>query len=258
MDVIEAIVGRRSCRDYSDKPVEFDKITACLEAGHYAPSAGNLQAWKFIIVTDKGTRSAIADHCMEQYWMAKAPVHIVVVANEERVELKYGLRGKRLYAVQGCAAAMENIMLTAHALGLGSCWVGAFEEEFLNSTLGIPDFARAQAIITLGYPGYEKPVQKDLTSLQSIVYFEAYGNRLSTPHLVLRDFSVEWERQFENAKEKASPYIKESVNKIKEGLLKMKSQIEEQKNKKKTKPEETENESTKEEPYNIGSDTENI
>ncbi len=197
--------------------------------------------------------------------MAKAPVHIIVVANEERTELKYGLRGKRLYSIQGCAAAIENILLTANALGLGACWVGAFEEEFLSSTLGIPDFARAQAIITLGYPGFEKPMKKELTSLQSIVYFESYGSRLATPHLVLRDFSVEWERQFENAKEKAAPYIRDSVNKIKQGLVKMKTQIEEQKKKRTPQekppeddPEEETEEDENKEPYSIGSDTEQI
>lgn len=259
MDVIQAIVGRRSCRDYSNKPVEFDKLTACLEAAHYAPSAGNLQAWKFVIVTDKDTRHAIADHCMEQFWMAKAPIHVVVVANEERVELKYGLRGKRLYAVQGCAAAMENFMLTAHALGLGTCWVGAFEEEFINSTLGIPDFVRPQAIITIGYPGYEKPMKKTLTSMQSLVYFESYGNRLKTPHLVLRDFSVEWERQMENIKEKSTPYIKDSVKKIKEGLINMKTQMEEQKNRKKKKNEVDEEYDKREEARgDVGSDSEDL
>ena len=86
MDVLEAIKNRRSCRSYLQKAVEFDKITAIIEAGHYAPSAGNLQDWKFVIVTDKGLRESIAEHCLEQFWMAHAPAYIVVCSNEERTE----------------------------------------------------------------------------------------------------------------------------------------------------------------------------
>ena len=224
MDVLWAIKNRRSCRAYLQKPVEFDKVTAICEAGHYAPSAGNLQDWKFIIVTDTGLRSSIAEHCMEQYWMAQAPVHIVICSDEERTEMRYGLRGKRLYSIQSCAAAGENMMLAAEALGLGSCWIGAFDEEFLSRSLGVPDTARPQAIITLGYPA-EKPEKKDLTSLQSIVYFNGFGARLEKPHLVLRDYSVEWEQQAQ----KATPLLKEGISRIRKGVEQLKRQVEEEK-----------------------------
>ena len=164
MDVLHAIKTRRSCRSYLQKAVVLDKKTAVIEAGHYSPSAGNFQDWKFIIVTEAGLRSAIAEHCMEQYWMATAPAYIVVCSNEERTEMRYGLRGKRLYSVQSNAAAMENMLLAAHSLGLGSCWVGAFDEEFLTRNLGIPETARPQGIITIGYPA-EKPDKKELDEM---------------------------------------------------------------------------------------------
>ncbi|MBD3209039.1 nitroreductase family protein [Candidatus Woesearchaeota archaeon] len=223
MDVLWAIKNRRSCRSYLQKPVEFDKITAIIEAGHYAPSAGNLQDWNFIIVTEADIRKAISEHCMEQYWMAQAPAMIVVCSNEERTEQRYGLRGKRLYSIQSCAAAMENMLLAAEALGLGTCWVGAFDEEFVTQSLNIPETARPQAIVTLGYKG-EEPEPKDLTSLQSLVYFNAYGNRLKKPHLVLKDFSVEWEQQAK----KAAPVFKEGLAKIKAGVQQLKEQVKEQ------------------------------
>ena len=224
MDALWALKSRRSCRSYLQKPVEFDKITAILEAGHYAPSAGNLQDWKFIIVTKKGLRESIAEHCMEQYWMAQAPVMIVVCSNEERTEMHYGLRGKRLYSIQSNAAAIENMLLAAQALGLGSCWVGAFEEEHLTSSLGIPETARPQAVITLGYPA-EKPEGKDLANLDSIVYFNGFGSRLEKPHLVLRDYSVEWEEKAQEAK----PQVDEGLKRIKEGVKRLKKQVEDRK-----------------------------
>ena len=226
MDVLSAIVNRRSCRSYLQRPVEFDKITALCEAGHYAPSAGNLQDWKFIVVTDASTRQVIAEHCMEQYWMAQAPVYIVVCSFEERTEQRYGLRGKRLYSIQSTAAATENILLAAEALGLGACWVGAFDEEFITETLGIPSSARPQAIITIGYKG-EKPEPKELQSMQNLFYFNSYGNRLKKAHLVIKDFSVEWEQQAQ----KVRPKLQEGLSKIKEGVKKLKERVDEQKRK---------------------------
>ena len=227
MDVLWALKSRRSCRSYLQQPVEFDKITAILEAGHYAPSAGNLQDWKFILITDKGLRSAIADHCMEQFWMAEAPVHIIVCSNEERTEMRYGLRGKRLYSIQSNAAAIENMLLAAHALGLGACWVGAFDEDYLTRTLDIPETARPQAIITVGYAN-EKPEKKNLTALDSIVYFNGFGARLSKPHLVLRDYSVEWESKAQ----KVAPSLKEGLARIKQGVKDLKEQVEQERKKK--------------------------
>jgi len=226
MDALWALKSRRSCRSFLQKPVEFEKLTAIMEAGHYAPSAGNLQDWKFILVTDKGLRDEIAAHCMEQYWMAHAPVMIVVCSNLERTEAHYGLRGKRLYSIQSCAAAIENMLLAAHALGLGACWVGAFDEEFISSLLGIPESARPQAIIPIGYPA-EDPPEKELTSLQSIVYFNKYGNRLAKVHLVLKDYSVEWEQQAEKVK----PLLHKGLERLKEGAKKLKEQLDEQKKK---------------------------
>lgn len=227
MDVLWALKSRRSCRSYLQQPVEFDKITAIIEAGHYAPSAGNLQDWKFVLITDKGLRSAIAEHCMEQYWMAQAPVHIVVCSNEERTEQRYGLRGKRLYSIQSNAAAIENMLLAAHALGLGACWIGAFDEDYLTRTLDIPETARPQAIITIGYAA-EKPGKKDLTGLDSIVYFNGFGARLEHPHLVLRDYSVEWEQKAQ----KVTPSLKEGLARIKQGVKELKEQVEQERKKK--------------------------
>ncbi len=120
MEVMDAIRTLYSCRKYLDLPVEMDKIGIVLEAGRLSQSAGNIQNWRFILVRDSGARRAIADACIHQDWMSEAPVHIVVCAELKRITDFYGVRGERLYAVQNCAVALENMMLAAHSLGLGS------------------------------------------------------------------------------------------------------------------------------------------
>ena len=113
MDVFEAIRTRRSIRKYKDKPVPWDNIVTIMQAGKYAPSAGNLQNWKFIYVKTDDKRSAIAKACLGQEWMEIAPVFIVVVAEPEKAERHYGTRGARLYTTQACAAAIQNMLLIA-------------------------------------------------------------------------------------------------------------------------------------------------
>jgi len=194
MDTLEAIDNRRSIRKYFDKPVEFEKITTILDAARKAPSAGNLQTWRFIVVSDKSLITQIAGYCIEQYWIQTAPLVIVVCTVPEKQEMYYGLRGKRLYAVQDCAAAIENLMLAATELGLGSCWVGAFEEDKVRSMLEIPVDVRPQAIITIGYSD-ETPEARSLSPIETIVYFNRYGMRIEKLHIVLRDYAVEWQHQ---------------------------------------------------------------
>lgn len=224
MDVLKAIKTRWSCRNYLQKPVEFDKLTVILEAGRFSPSAGNLQDWKFVLITDFGLRKGIAQHCMEQYWMESAPAMIVVCSDHAKTESHYGLRGKRLYSVQSSAAAVENMLLAAVGLGLGACWVGAFDEEFISSKLNLPDDVRPQAIITVGYPADKLPIEKDRTSLQSLMSFNSYGNRVDKVHLVLDDYSVEWEKQAEKLK----PDFKKGVSKLKSHVNKLKDKLKEQ------------------------------
>ena len=94
MEVLEAIKSRRSIRKYLDKPVEWELIANILDAGRYAPCAGNLQNWKFVAVTDEGRKKSIAEACLRQLWMEQAPVHIVIFAEVEKFERYYGKQGK--------------------------------------------------------------------------------------------------------------------------------------------------------------------
>ena len=173
MDVLEVIYTRRSIRRYRDIPVEWDKVGKILEAGRAAPSAGNLQGWKFVVITDPVKIKLLAEAALQQYWMASAKVHIIVVAQFEKARRFYGVRGERLYAIQDCAAACQNMLLAAHYLGLGACWIGAFDEDGVKRTVGIPEEARPQAIITIGYPDEEPPVPTKY-KLEQVVMVERW------------------------------------------------------------------------------------
>ncbi len=216
MDLFTAIKKRHSTRKYTDKDVDMHDLAVLLEAARHAPSSGNLQPWRFIVVKDKHKREALAQACQKQYWMAKAPIHIVVCAETEKVVQLYGIRGDRLYAVQNCAAAIENMLLSATALGLSSCWVGYFDEEEMRDLLGIPKRARPQAIITIGYEEYEETVEK--VPLYNNVFFEGYGRRIENISKDLfGDWSDVWQQHINKAKEKAEkqkPKIQEHIKKL--------------------------------------------
>lgn len=216
METLDAINQRRSIRKYLDRPVEFEKITTIIDAARKAPSAGNLQDWSFIIVTDKELIKQVSTYALEQYWIQTAPVLIVVCGLPEKHELYYGLRGKRLYNVQDCAAAIQNILLAATDLGLGSCWIGAFEEDKIKVLFAIPPDVRPQAIITLGYSD-DTPEERSLIPIENITFFNRYGMKIERLHIVLRDYSVEWQKQGRKFKEK----IQKAKNKVSEKIKKI-------------------------------------
>jgi len=177
METLEAITLRRSIRRYQDTPVEFEKVGNILNAARLAPSAGNVQDWRFILVTKEDVRKKIAEACVKQYWMQDAPVHIVVVGQPKKVATFYGEKGEKIYCMHGCAAAAENMLIAATAQGLGSCWVGAFEEGMLRKALNIPADVSPQAVITIGYAA-EKPRMPQKFKMENITFIEAYGNRI--------------------------------------------------------------------------------
>jgi len=173
MDLFEAIKGRRSIRRFLKKDVPEEHLNKILEAAIWAPSAGNLQPWEFIVIRDERTKREVARAALGQMWIADAPVVIVVCANEPRSARYYGERGRRLYCIQDTAAATQNMLLAAHALGYGTCWVGAFLENEVKKVLEIPDHVRPVAIIPIGVPG-EKPSPRPRIPLDEVVHYEKY------------------------------------------------------------------------------------
>lgn len=207
MDVFESIVSRQSVRTYDKKNVPNELIGQLLEAAVHAPSAGNMQPWKFIVVKDKNTKKELSIAALMQRHVEEAPVVIVVCANLEKSSDRYGERGKNLYCIQDTAAAIENMLLVATSLGLGACWNGAFEENKVKSILSIPDKFMPVALITLGFPlPYAKPTKTMRVPFENVTYSEKYGKNL------------EWiEEKTEEWRFKIRP-LEEHIKKLKEKI----------------------------------------
>jgi|TARA_Y100000031_G_C8162653_1_gene357786 SagB-type dehydrogenase family enzyme len=219
MDVFDAIRGRRSIRKYKDKQVPWDNMVTILQSGKYAPSAGNLQNWKFIVVKNDAKRKAVAKACLQQEWMEEAPVFVVVVAEPLKAERYYGTRGARLYTIQGCAAAMENMLLAAHSLGLGSCWVGAFDEDEIWRILGLPEDASVQGVITIGYAD-ENPEPPVKHRIEHIMFFDKWWGRLELPKNYLGWWSLYNKRMVDEGKKLGKKIHKKVKEKVKKKLKK--------------------------------------
>jgi len=173
MDILNLIKSRRSIRSFKPDPIPKEDLMKVLEAARWAPSAGNCQPWDFIVVTRDDLKRRLAIAALGQFWITEAPVIIVVCANIPRTAWRYGERGRSLYVIQDTAAATQNILLTAHALGYGTCWVGAFDEEEVKRALNIPRDVRPVAIIPLGKPN-EKPIAPPRIPLEEIIHWETY------------------------------------------------------------------------------------
>ena len=160
---------RYSCRKFLDTPVPPDFLESILEAARWAPSGGNRQPWRFLLVRNAAVRKALALAAHGQEFVADAPAVIAVCALPETSAKKYGERGRSLYCIQDTAAAVQNILLEATRLGLGSCWVGAFQESAAAQALGLPSGERPVALIPLGYPGEPMPQERQRLPLDATV-----------------------------------------------------------------------------------------
>lgn len=153
MDFWQVIQNRHSTRAFDpDVEVSPETVERLLKAAIRAPSAGNRQPWHFYVVRDPAVRGALAGAAYGQSFIAQAPLAIVVCALPEQSAERYRQRGRELYCLQDTAAAIEHILLAAVALGLGACWVGAFDEEEAARALDLPRQHRPVAILPVGKP----------------------------------------------------------------------------------------------------------
>jgi len=153
-DVFEAIKTRRSVRAFVQEEIPEAQVARIVTAGLQAPTAGNVQPWFFYVIRDGYLRKKLAESALQQSFIAQAPVVIIVCADLERARAGYGRRGEQLYCIQDTAAATQNMLLAAHALGLGACWVGAFSEELVADLLDLPSFHRPVAVVPVGRPAH--------------------------------------------------------------------------------------------------------
>ncbi|HIE23642.1 MAG TPA: nitroreductase family protein [Candidatus Korarchaeota archaeon] len=173
MDVMEAILGRRSIRRFQPDPVPEEDLRRILEAATWAPSAGNRQSWEFVVVKDPNRKRDIARAALGQWFIAEAPVVVVVCANMDRSASRYGDRGRKLYCIQDTAAAIQNMLLVAYSMGYGTCWVGAFDEGSVAKIINAPSGVRPVAIIPIGKPA-ESPGPRSRIPLEKVVHEETF------------------------------------------------------------------------------------
>jgi len=148
MNVMEAIKTRRSIRSYNSQPVEADKLAKVLEAARLAPSASNRQDWKFIVVQDLQMRTKLATACRNQKFISQAPVVIAACSTNPTRTMSSGQPA----AAVDLAIAVDHMTLAAAELGLGTCWIGAFDAPAVGKLLGVPDDYAVVHVMLLGYP----------------------------------------------------------------------------------------------------------
>ncbi len=175
MEVNEAIRKRRSIRRFTKRKVSEGVIIEAIEAGLWAPSAGNVQDKHFIIVRKQELKEALINAVFEQVWIAKAPVILILVSDIDRLRLKFRSRAE-FYATISAGAAMENILLSLTGNGLQGANVGLFDEVEVKRILNIPDEKRVFSIIALGYPAEKPPIPRRAL-MEQVVFFDVYGEK---------------------------------------------------------------------------------
>ncbi|MCL4533852.1 MAG: nitroreductase family protein [Bacteroidetes bacterium] len=155
MDTFQTMFQRRSIRAFQAKPIESDKLDRILEATNAAPSAGNLQAYEIYVVRQPDRKLVLARAAWGQSFVAQAGVDLVFGANPARSSRRYGGRGRSLYCIQDATIACTFAMLAATALGLGSTWVGAFDDRSVAAAVDAGRDIIPVAILAIGYPAEE-------------------------------------------------------------------------------------------------------
>jgi nitroreductase len=176
VDLFQAIQERRSVRAFTPEAVSDAMVAAMVDAARWAPSAGNCQARDFIVVKDPRVKRALSEAALHQRFIETAPVTIVVCANEGRSTPRYGQRGRALYCLLDAAAATQNLLLAVHALGLGGCWVGAFDDRRVGDALHLPAGLKPVALVPVGYPR-EKPGPPPRLPLNENMHLDRYGHK---------------------------------------------------------------------------------
>ena len=155
MDFTTCVTTRRSIKKYTSSQVPVEIVGQILDTARYAPTAGDLQNWKFIIVTDKEKKHLLGKACLEQDWILDAPVVLVICGELQEAQRLFEDRAEK-YTLQNCSNASLLILLKAHDLGLAASWVDIFSPDLVREVLQLPGDVEAYHLITLGYPS-EKP-----------------------------------------------------------------------------------------------------
>lgn len=160
---LKVIRERRSIRQFKNEPIDREQIETILEAGRWAPSGKNTQPWRFVVVESENKRAELARLAPQRGMIAGAPVTLALLLDQDAGydELK---------DTQGIGAAIENILLAVHALGLGACWIGRTRDGPIESVLGVGERQELMALIPIGHPA-EHPTEPTRRSLEELTRF---------------------------------------------------------------------------------------
>jgi nitroreductase len=162
--VVDVILSRRSIRNYEQKEIPKDVLDKILEAGRQAPSAINRQPWHFVVVADSKIKKELSGWFFSRH-VKSAPIVVVGCANT-------GFLDKR-FSIVNTSIALQNMVIAAWAIGVGSCWIGGFNEDKVKKLLSIPDRWKVVALVTFGYPA-EIPHSKGRKPIEKIVSYNKF------------------------------------------------------------------------------------
>lgn len=171
MDIYELIGKRKSVRAYLDKAVGDGVLNRILEGARMAPSASNRQEWRFVVVRDGERRAKLAAAANQQKFISQAPIVLVCCAETDEHVMSCG---QACYPID-VAIAIDHITLCAAAEGLGTCWIGAFDEAKVKEILGIPAAIRVVELLPLGYPEDPSPAAKSRKPMDELIRYESWS-----------------------------------------------------------------------------------
>lgn len=172
MNVKEAIKTRRSIRKYKKESIPEDDLRQIFEAARLAPSAGNKQPWRFIVVRDEDTKRKLAEKAREQHWIGDAGVVVIALAMDPNDPSVY-----ERWVERDVMTAVEHMVLAAWELGYGTCWIGAFKQDDIKELLDVPEEMTVINLLPIGVPD-EKPEPKDRKPFKELFFSEKYGKNL--------------------------------------------------------------------------------
>lgn len=184
MEFDKVIKDRVSIRKYQKRNIDNSQLDYILECGHAAPTAGNVQPWEFIVVRDVAMKRKIVDTTYignqknvskHQEWLMDAPIFIIVCANKDRIVAKYGEESMKKLIYLDCSASVENMLLAAVNLNLGSCYISGFKENELSQVLQLPSSLEVIAFIPIGYIE-DTAIRRVKRPLKEIVHRDFYNN----------------------------------------------------------------------------------
>jgi nitroreductase len=172
-DLLKMIQSRKSIRRYSQQPIPEAELNAILKTGFSAPSGGNMQPWRVVVVKDQARKERLAE-ASGQSFIAGAPVLLVVCAVPYESAERYKERGATLYALQDTAALSQNILLASHALGYATCWIGAFNEAEVSKIIKVPEGIRPVVMIPIGRADGVEPKTRPRKAISDVVIEEEF------------------------------------------------------------------------------------